>query len=89
MRGSEISLSTPLVYAIVARTGRQIGAFSAHPFEREVMLQPGSLLSPIGRFRSESPAIDVVVLEQLAGAAQAPAVEVASPGKFTSRISLR
>ena len=59
------NFSTPVVAAIVSRTGREIAAFSAHPAEQEVVLPPEVVLLEVAR-TSLSDGRPVLIIEQLA-----------------------
>ncbi len=59
------NFSTPAVAAIVSRTGRDIGQFSAHPAEQEIVLPPEVVLLEVARtFLPDGR--PVVIIEQLA-----------------------
>ncbi|WP_394684984.1 hypothetical protein [uncultured Microbacterium sp.] len=59
------NFSTPAVAAIVSRTGRDLGQFSAHPAEQEIVLPPEVVLLEVARtFLPDGR--PVVIIEQLA-----------------------
>ncbi len=59
------NFSTAAVAAIVSRTGRDIGQFSAHPAEQEIVLPPEAVLLEVAR-TSLPDGRPVVIIEQLA-----------------------
>ncbi|WP_295826671.1 hypothetical protein [uncultured Microbacterium sp.] len=59
------NFSTPAVAAIVSRTGRDLGQFSAHPAEQKIVLPPAVVLLEVARtFLPDGR--PVVIIEQLA-----------------------
>ncbi|WP_144784100.1 hypothetical protein [Microbacterium sp. BH-3-3-3] len=59
------NFSTPVVAAIVSRTGRDITAFSANPAEQEIVLPPEVVLLEVAR-TSLPDGRPVMIIEQLA-----------------------
>jgi hypothetical protein len=59
------NFSTPVIVAIIAKRGRSIGPFSAHPDEKEVVLLPGTVLNVLAMSRQPDTAT-IVLMEELA-----------------------
>ena len=57
---------SPVIAAILSRTGRDISAFSAHPHEREVVLPPQIMLHTLAVDFTSDGVTPLVVIEQLA-----------------------
>ena len=60
------NFSTPVIAAILSRTGREIGMFSAHPGEREVVIPPEAVLHTLAVDVAPDGATPLIVIEQLA-----------------------
>ena len=60
------NFSSPIVAAIVSRTGRALTAFSAHPGQQEVVLPPEVVLRTVGLETGPDGRTPLVVIEQLA-----------------------
>jgi hypothetical protein len=60
------NFSTPVIAAILSRTGRDITAFSAHPAEREVVLPPEAMLHTLALDTALDGTTPLIIIEQLA-----------------------
>ncbi|KHK99517.1 hypothetical protein LK09_02475 [Microbacterium mangrovi] len=60
------NFSTPVIAAILSRTGRDISAFSAHPTELEVVIPPEVILHTLAVDVAPDGVTPLIVIEQLA-----------------------
>lgn len=60
------NFTSPVIAAIVSRTGRDISPFSAHPAEREVVIPPEAVLHTLAVDTAPGGETPLVIIEQLA-----------------------
>jgi len=72
------NFDTPMLLAILTRTGRDIAPLSGNPGEQETVLLPGTVLLDIDRFTLAVPAIEVCVVEEIS-IGEAPTTPTAWP----------
>ena len=60
------NFTTPVIAAIVSRTGRDISPFSARPAEREVVIPPEAMLHAVVVDTAPDGATPLIIIEQLA-----------------------
>ncbi|MDJ0350043.1 hypothetical protein QMK22_12040 [Cryobacterium sp. PH29-G1] len=59
------NFDTPILLAVLTRTGRDLAPLSGNPAEQETVLLPGTVLLGIERFTLASPAVEVCVVEEI------------------------